>query len=325
MLNRKKINTNTFNKILEIFKERIEEVSELGPYFYGYKDKKIIKYNPRTKVLICQARYINYAAGCQLILPEWKQIVVMSGTEIQVNETEDVMYARKADKIINTILLKYYKNEEIEDILNSHTIEKDSPIQRRLPAIYQKNVIHHFNNCVYYDINGAHRDALCELFPLAKKDFLKVNKKAANIYVGNLCHHNHRPTYYWIVHRTANILMTTISHIGGLVLYANTDGVIAYHPQNTINTSDKLGEFKKAMDTNDIYFYYSEDSYYTNYQSMQYKINGKKEIKGTLPIELRNEMNLSQGIVARYKQEKIDGIMKYKEVDLVKKEIIEYD
>ncbi len=325
-LNRKKINLNTFNKILDIFKDRVDIVDDLGPYFYGYRDKKRIKYNPKTNNMICQAIYINYASGLNLLQPDWKQYVLIRGTEVQENEAEDVMYANKANKIINNILLKYYNESEIEELLNNHTHTKDSAVQRRLPSIYEKNVIHHFHNCVYYDINGAHRDALCEIFPLAKKDFLKVNKQAANIYVGDLCNHNHRDTYYWIVNRTANILMQNISHIGGLILYANTDGVIAYHPQNTLNTSDKLGEFKSVIINDEIYYYIDSDPNYTGYHCIQYATKtNPKEKKGTCPIEFRNEMDLSKGIVIRYKKYREENIEKYKDVSLIKKEIKEYD
>ena len=255
----------------------------------------------------------------------YKQLIIIDGGENQpVEEIYLTPFPSQANKYVKKILNQHYTDEEIEERLTAHAVKeskKATPIHRILTANpnYDFNTLYKLSDCVYYDINKAHRDALIEIFPkckrllTSKKTLDKWGKDCVNIYVGDLCNHNHRETYNWIVKRTRLILMDLINECGGEVVYANTDGVILRKPEYRITTSNKVGGFSNEMQGDTVYFYYhlkdtAADQYYL-YQYVNKK--GKVTKKGTLRVENRDKVDLAQGMVWKHNGEKEDIINVY--------------
>lgn len=254
-----------------------------------------------------------------------KQLIIMDGGENQpVEEIYLTPFPNQANKYVKKILNQHYTDEEIEERLNAHVVaesEKVAPLHSILTTNpdYGYNTLFKLNGCVYYDINKAHRDALIEIFPkckrllTSKKTLDKWGKDCINIYVGDLCNHNHRETYNWIVRRTRLILTDLIDTCKGEIVYANTDGVILRKPKRTIPTSNKVGDFSNEMQGDTVYFYYhlkdtTADQYYL-YQYINKK--GKVTKKGTLRVENRDKVDLAQGMVWKHNGEREEIINVY--------------
>lgn len=310
MLRRIKLDSETYYKIIEYYKEWVvyDDISKL--IADGYSQKSLIVVDKNTNSLICQGDLINYVAHKDVSLEEWRQYVC--DLDISVDEPGTLVpWATQANKKINTILLKYYTEEQIEEQLNSHATEEEvKPIHQLLPEKYLDGQVHKFTDCVYYDINGAHTDALCAIFPKAKKKLMALHhngyKAYINIYVGDLCNRGHRTTYNWIVKRTRDWLQKIINLSCGPIseiIYANTDGVIIYNPMFELKTCDDVGGFKSETSDGVIYAYYCQrDDNTTPYTVYQYD-NPKKglQIKGTARLAIRKGIDLSKGIVNKCK------------------------
>lgn len=325
MLNRVQVDMKTFTELLDAFPSFVDK-EDISMYLAaGYKNKNRIKYDPRTNTLICQAYRLNYVAGRTVTADDWMQIICVPNNNLDSSEEiKPIMWATKANKIIRNILTKYYTEAQIEECLNNHSIDdREKPMHELLPSAYCDGKIHEFHDCVYYDINGAHRDALREIFPLAAKEFETVLKDAANFYVGDLCNHGHRGTFDWIVQRTRNMILNIIDEANGLILYVNTDGAIIWHPEKELNTSNALGMFKSEMSDNIVYAVNCRGDGITPYTVYQYSNRrGKKTIKGNCRNDFRKNMDLSKGLIVNYKSYKEDGLWKYKDIKLIQKEII---
>lgn len=307
MLQRFKIDSITYNEILERYPKYIEYVDDISKYFIGYKNKRVIKVDTITSTLIIQA----YRLGNNNPLKDkddWKQIVCTLDDSVdQIGELRTMPYATQANKKIKDILHKYYTDQDIEDTLDAYSFHPVKPLHMLIPSMYLDDRIHRFRGCVYYDINGAHTDALCEMFPEAKADLTKLHheggKDYINIFVGDLCNNNHRATYNWIVNRTRKRLEKLKQEVGGLILYANTDGIILWRPKKRISTSDKIGEFKSESVNGLVYTYYCKGNLtttpYTIYQ--YYHPTKGKQIKGNLRLKLRKDIDLDKGIVVKAK------------------------
>lgn len=280
-----------------------------------------------------------------------QRCIVIRTENADIDEIYQVPYAKTCKKYIYNILYSAgYTDAEIDERYKACSISNHvKPIHSKLPYYYDMNKIHEIHNCVYYDINNAHLDALCEIFPKAKRKFIRlrsrINKAKAegdintarrlkdyvNIFCGNLGHYVNdvcetRGTYEWIVNRTRNIVEKAISEVGGCVIYANTDGFIINDPTNKLVTSDKLGQFKSELKDDVIYaFTYADPtgmtSGYTLYQYVNSK--GKVEQKGTLPCQLRKDTDLSTGQVVTYKKHMTDKQTVY--YDNINKEIKEIE
>lgn len=88
-------------------------------------------------------------------------------------------------------------------------------------------------------------------------------------------------------------------------LYSNTDGFILQHPDwNKVADSDKIGDFgTESVKNNEVWFYSVENSInQTGYSIHQYyDEDGNKHIVGNLPDVLKEQVDLSRGIVVSYK------------------------
>ena len=208
------------------------------------------------------------------------------------------------DRKVYSILRKYYSDEELGELFLEHSLEKnESPLHKLLPYDCLDGHVHKFTNCVYYDINRAHADALCEIFPKARKQILALDKLYINIFVGDLCNQGHRPTFNWIVKRTRELLLDVIDKANGLCIYINTDGVIIHNPTTLLETSDEIGGIKSESVDGVVYGYHckrSDDA--TQYTLYQY-VHPTKGVqkKGNARLSIRKNIDLSQGLIAKGK------------------------
>lgn len=233
------------------------------------------------------------------------------GTKPELEE----MTGPHAWRYMTKMLSKYYSPEQFVECLNTHTAPQCKPLHSLLPMQFEENIIHRFENCVYYDLNSAYGAALCEIFPAAKTDIQKIyearkvkpkNKKILNYFVGMLAHPNpdtpYIGTFYWIVDRTRELLAQRILDCDGVCLYSNTDGAIIWSPKTVFSSSKKLGEFKSELagGVGTVYIYKQYIEGYTPYILMQYDTDKGTELKGTCAGAVRKETDLYSGKVPLY-------------------------
>ena len=293
------VNETIFENILETFKTYVEPTDKIGLYWSGYSEKNIIYYNNKDLLIIREtllAKIANFSEEDKEEAERWRQVIVRK-------VPNDITYkididGNRAWNYMIKLLKNYYTEEEIDAQLNSFTANYDeNKIQYHftLPSFGR---IKKFDNCVKYDINGAHHDALIEIFPRAKEAltelFIKrkekpVYKAYVNYFVGNLVNHGYRYTYNWIVQRTTDTLLKAINYVGGKLLYANTDGFLSYLPENKIEHSTELGKFKLEYEGT-AYIY--QDKNYWCYQT--------DEICGNIRYAVRDKIDLSKNLVVHY-------------------------
>ena len=304
MLNRISIDSNTYNAILDMYPKYVEYVENLHDYLArGYSDKRKILVEDSTKTLIIQ----GYRIPNITMINDWMQIVCTCDESLDSpQEVKIVPYANQANSLIEKkILSKYYTKDEIVQCLNDHSLKvRRKPLHILLPTTYHDGHVHKFNNCVYYDTNGAHTDALCEIFPKAKRELIRLHHNAKkdyiNIYVGDLCNRGFRGTFDWIVERTRSFIEDVYNRVGGgLIIYANTDGIIIYNPKNKLATSTKIGDIKSESLDGIVYAYYCEsDDETTAYTIYQYQHPTKgKQLKGNARLSIRSKLDLPSGKV----------------------------
>ena len=318
------VRADIFDKILYDYAGRVKVTDNFEQYVFGYQDKKTIYYDG-SEWLICRKYILDANIKNEDVTDGWKQLRLrrVSNANTVITKTISGTYATN---YMNHLLFKYYSPREVEEILNNNEAEYNKDlIQYHYMVSLNVNELRKYDNCVKYDINGAHCDALVELFPKAAKAILKLHSKRKekpeikqifNFYVGNLCNTGHRKTYNWIVQRTTRILYKAMDLTKGQLLYANTDGFVIRCPERKLHTSINLGEFKEEY-SGDVYFYRSK-----NYQLMQCG----EEMRGSCRNEVRGDIDLRKGIVVTYTQypeyldkENIHYIMKLKDI---KREII---
>jgi hypothetical protein len=293
------VNETIFENILEIFKSYIEATDKIGLYWSGYDQKNIIYYNNKDLLIMREtllAKIANFSEEDKEACERWRQVIVRK-------VPNDITYkvdidGNRAWNYMMKLLKNYYTEEEIDAQLNSFTANYDeNKIQFHftLPSFGR---IKKFDNCVKYDINGAHHDALIEIFPRAKEAltelFVKrkekpVYKAYVNYFVGNLVNHGYRFTYNWIVQRTTDTLLKAINYVGGKLIYANTDGFLSYQPENKIEHSTELGKFKLEYEGT---AYVYQDKNYWCYQT--------DEICGNIRYAVRDKIDLSKNLVVHY-------------------------
>ena len=355
--NRYKVNPMIFNIILKANEFKLVKTDNLDKWaresdFLSDNGRCIYDEDHRSMIIRQSAVYYH----CSIKSDNYygKPCIVYSDDSVDLKEkVRFTPYATECTKYIKDILRKDYTDEEIEDELNKHSVSDHYlPLHKDLPIYYDYNNIHSFNNCYYYDINNAHLEALTEIFSKSAKRLtnirLKINelkfkgdymraqllKDYINIYVGNLGrkvvqnnvligYADHRPTYEWVVCRTKKKLEDLIAQADGELLYANTDGFIIHNPKNLIEISTDLGKCKQENTTDQVWaFKYRDFSRnYTSYWCYQYYVNGKLITKGNLCNELRDKLDLPNGIYPIYKKTKINNHFEYLDIQLCKGEI----
>lgn len=317
------VSRDLFDKILTDLQAYIEKVDDIHEYFFGYKycpnpkkPKWHIVYGERNNVrqmIILERVYAQYDKS--IISTEWKQV------RLECANNENVPQNSKNKDInpiycwnyVMKIIKKHYNEEEINSCFNAHIAQYNDEL-RQVHYNYKARVtrlIYELKDCYYYDINGAHCDALTEIFPKCREDFNKLYlrrktkgnewiKSLFNYFVGNLCNKGHRDTYNWIVQRTTKLLFEAINKCKGELIYANTDGFIVKCPQNLINYSKELGDFK--LEYQGTVYVYSDINY------ILYQMGD--DMKGTCRNVVRDRIDLREGKVVHYSIKRIPVYLK---------------
>lgn len=293
------VQADIFDKILYDLSTHTEYVEDLRPYSYGYQNRNTIYYN--KDYLICKECVLDYYCDCIPDSTSWKQVKlrrVLNANAI-VQETITGNYAWN---FMIRLLHKYYSDDEIYFILNQHTAEYDKGLaQFHYDIPLEVGELVKCDNCFKYDVNGAHCDAIVQMFPRAHDEFLgmynkrkekgkEIYKQLFNFFVGELCPKGFRTTYNWIVQRTTKKLFEAIDTTGGSLIYANTDGFVVQTPSTELEHSTKLFEFKEEY-KGDVYIYRSK-----NY--LLYQFGDEK--KGSCRCSVRPDIDLRIGQVVEY-------------------------
>ena len=292
------LESTIFDQILYDFQSDIKLVPSTDPYIHGYKNKNDIYYDSK-EYIICKEYILNYYCNNITDCTEWKQCRIrrVENTNVEVSNSID---GQSAWEFMIRLLEHWYTWEEIVEIFNSYKSEYDEGYAQ-YHYIYPIEVgeLREFDNCYKYDINGAHNDALVEMFPKAKKSILKLYderhshpgyKKLVNFFVGMLTRKGFRETYNWIVQRTTRILYKAMDMTGGYLVYANTDGYVISAPNNLIGVSNKLGDFK--LEYTGSVFVYIDKNYWL--------IQCGDDMKGSCLKEVRNCIDLRKGNIVHY-------------------------
>lgn len=308
-----KISETIFNQIIYNRSKCSMHVQNIQDYFYGFKgtdlegQKRRIVYGEvgctRYMVLLASTLYAyipNWYSN------DWVQIRLIADKECKSVEVDYDPFT--CFKKLNNIINKYYTQEEKEKCYEKHMLSNEEH-KKQIHINYNtntNNLIYKIKDCVKYDINGAHCDALCEIFPKCRNAFNRLyekRKKPGNEWIKAMFNYSvgylnsaklkekYGNVYYWIVNRTTEILEKAIKDIDGEVIYANTDGVCIQHAKNKLKPSNELGKFKLEY-KGDVYFIRTD--HYMLYQF-------GKDKKGSCRIEVRNDIDLSKGIVVKYK------------------------
>lgn len=310
------VSTDIFNRIVKEMRSCIKVVDDIKPYYKGYSPKGVYYYCKRNsgEYLIIQ-EYILHA-----FIPEYKSPntwvqVILRKVEEQVEPYHKDVTGLYAWNYMLKRLKEFYTEEEINNILLSYKTPYDYKLKQYHCFYHYKQfeIVKH-TDCYKYDINGAHADAMRNMFPKAwdmitnlyrqrKKN--PVYKALINYFIGFIKHKGYEGAYNWIVQRTTNMLMNHIKLSNGFIVYANTDGYIISHPQNILSTSKELGEFKLEYQ-GDIYTYSSN-----NFEVYQAYNNGELiETKGSIRMSARKYVNLANGETISYELHKdnLEGI-----------------
>ena len=311
-----------FDKILEIYPSKIKFVKDIWSYFCGSPDDKKTIYTDQNEWIVCQEYILDYVSqlifgkDCITGCTNWKQVRVRK--VIGLNHVQQTYNGSYCYNYIIKILSKYYSLEEIDEIFNSHSAEYDKSLaQYHHYYDCDAGELVEFNNCVKYDINGAHASAVIKLFPKAKDDLLELyskkdklkqrgdldgaNKVKAlfNYFVGMLCKKGYRCTYNYIVQSITKQLLDMRHKVGGMLIYANTDSFCVKNPINVLKPSTELGEFK-LEGFGDMYVYKD-----TNYWLLEYTdTKGNTEQVGSCKLKVRDRISLKNRKVVHYKVER---------------------
>ena len=288
------------------------DLPQFCPYF--------VEYNTNY-YLFLEMHFINKALkelGYEPIKDDWKRY------ECKVNMSQEEPFFRQFSPSFCRALVNkqlHYKkltDEMIDERLNQFVIPEGVKCEKQYHTSLDipKNVVVKFDNCVYYDINKAHMDALIEIFPELKQWFINVAKKSktdkrykniANFYVGCLGSKNstHRKTYEWIVDRTTKKiekLLDDIANPNGDVVYANTDGFVYHNPKITLETSSEIGDIKLETEETTFYMfnYHDDNKYKTPYKMLQY--GNEKKCISNIQIKDFEYIDLRKGEVISYKE-----------------------
>lgn len=322
------LNEKTWEFLLANMKH-IVKVDSLADYKCGYKEKNVVYYTrgDDSDTMIIKTMYVKYLTEKDYdFLDGWKQLVCIKRPEQVEDAIFNAINPVEALNRTNYMLKKRYSEEELEECYKSHEAEEDSATIIKENILYgaglEKYKIYKFSDCLYEDMNGAYNSMLAEIFPRCSEDFKWLNdhrhdnndrlKNQSNYFVGCMTQNAkkykdgkptrpiHPKTRFWIVSQITAKMYSRMKNVGGKALYVNTDGFIVQHPKKILETSDKMGEFKRES-YGDVYFFRCNSGW-----CMQYMKKGKWEIKGLIPLELRDKIDLSKGLAIDYDIETTD-------------------
>ena len=316
------ISEELYDKLLNSFPSQLVYCHNIYETFYGTKDKNKLYFNEEYIVIkLCKFNYIYkllYGYEYTNCETDWKQVKLR--LDRTVKTAEHIPNGHQCYLYITGLLKKFYTEEEIDNILLSHT-EPYNEEYKQYHYTYNSILddVIKFTDCYKYDITKAHASAIINLFPKAKNVIMNLLKKSAlakknkdyetanrykayvNYYVGYLNHKNsdgiakYEGTYNYIVQNVTKKIFKALKYTGGQLLYANTDSFTVSKPNNTLTPSTEIGEFKLEY-SGDIYIY--QDS---NYWLMEF---GEEKV-GSCKIIARKNISLKDGIVAHYKAKRI--------------------
>lgn len=277
----------------------VTDKDEFYDYKFGYDEKTAIAYDG-LKCMIMLECILNEHAPLDTHINYWKQCIVYKNID-QTDNVQEEINGADAYKKVKSIICQHYTDYGYKKRLSMFEAEyEEEKAQYHFLLLDRLGKITKYDNCYKWDINGAHNDALCEIFPDAAEDIRKMyeerkihpeNKKYTNYYCGMLCPKGHRKTYNWIIQRTTEILLKGIEMAGGDLIYANTDGFIIQNPTNILPHSPELGKYKLEYQ-GAVWVYHD-----LNYQCYQLET---KEIKGSILNSVRNKIDLPNKVVVHY-------------------------
>lgn len=297
------LSDDIFDKILYDFQKYIKIVPSTNPYIHGYGNKKEIYYDGKEYMII-REYILNYYCNTLEYCTEWKQCRVrrVQNTNFKISNSLD---GETAWEFMLSLLEHWYTWDEIKERLNMFQAEYNKAY-KQFHYTYKLEVgeLKEFDNGYKYDINGAHTDALMEIFPKASKSILKLyehrkehpnNKNLINFFVGMIKRKGFEKTYNWIVQRTTKSLFNAMDITEGHIIYANTDGYVISSPKAQLEASSKLGAFKLEY-TGKVYVYKDK-----NYWIIQ----TGDEIKGSCLKSVRKYIDLRIGSLVHYDRKRI--------------------
>lgn len=305
VLRRYDVCESVFDDILQTMESSIEIVDDISDYFTGYQPKHKIYYDNKEYLIIREhllAYFADFSDEDYQNVEDWRQVIVRKAEQPQTYQKS--IDGSRAYKEVKRILLQYYTEEEFDQQLKAHSAKYDEK-NKQYHSLYvtDDNIVLQHSNCVKYDINGAHHDALIEIFPRAEKELRAlftrrkeepILKAYVNYFVGMLCRKGYRGTFNWIVQRTRKMLLKAINEVEGTtgtLIYANTDGFMVSNPEHKLEHSTELGKFKLEFEGT---AYTYKDENYTCYQT------DTGEIKGNIRYSVRDQLNLKKGEVVHY-------------------------
>lgn len=335
-LKRISLSESAFIKILSAtqFKEKVEDISRFA---LGYYDNYIIRYTDDS--LICKLNFLVYAG----VLPQeelntdrdWYQVLCVRD-DAQQRDWGKLDNPAASCRRIKRILHKHYTDDEIIEIYKTHECDNSSIIH--VPAYTVKDSICIFENCYQYDICGAYASVLVDMFPKCRGDFAYMYlhrhddnnrfKNDFNFFVGCLTQNEKKRiaksqrdedlrdifprTRHYIVNRISEKLIDFERNLGGeQVIYENTDGLIVQNPKKYIKSSTKIGEFKLEY-FGTVYTY--KASNYWLIQLGNDPMPTNNDMKGNIPLSLRDRIDLSSGKVISYKKTLVNGVYQYEDI-----------
>lgn len=317
-LKRYDISTDIFNSILNDYPDRIELTDNIKQYFNGYKNKCTIYYDGK-EYLICREFLVDIKGST------WKQVICRKCDNFKSDTIQQSITGLRAWNYYMELLEKYYSKDEISQCLKEHEAEYDENlIQQHYVLINNRYEVTEFENCYKYDINGAHNDALREIFPKAadainnmylKRKENPLYKNYNNYFVGMLKKRGYPKTYNWIVQRTTKMLVEAEKYVGGWLIYSNTDGFMVSNPERLLDHQENvLGKFKLEY----------QGTAYT-YQDKNYTIVQTNELKGNALCEVRDNIDLSKGIIVSYDRVKVmEGYYKAENIKREERKIVKW-
>lgn len=299
------VNERVFDQILEVFDSKVMLVDRdrIEDLMCGYPDRDSIAYDGE-KYLIIREHLLAYIAEFNSTdmgdVDRWRQVIVRKD-ECLTDAYKPGIDGSRAYAIVKAALSKAYPGDEYDSQLRQHEAVYDSKKSQYhfLYPSYGPFVVRH-SECVKYDMNGAHLDALLEIFPKAEPYLRRlfddrkkhpIYKAYANFYVGMLKRKGYSATYNWIVQRTTAKLKDAIEYCGGMLIYANTDGFVVCRPERRQKNTCKLGEFKVEY----------EGDVFTYSGGNHWAIQCGDEIKGSIRYQARDGVDLRKGLVASYR------------------------
>lgn len=330
-----KISEENFYKLLECFPSRVKVVKSINDGLKEFRYHKRIVYYNNEDTILCEASKLSLVM--KINVPSWQHLIIRKSVnnEVETNFKSELT-GPQALNILVKMLKKKYTKEAIINILESYKDTYDESL-KQYHFVGLNSGYTEYDNCYKYDINGAHTDAIIEMFPLARNILLKyANKKyddslstdeknwikqVFNLAVGQLKHIGYEGAYYHIVHRTTNILLDAIEKTDGRLLYANTDGFIVQQPKTLLKVNNKkYGAFKLENNlSRKIYSYVDKNYWVIQY----YDINDNIKTTGSCLETVREYIDLPNKEVVHYERKKVNeyGFDIMKPANIVKEKL----